>query len=101
MTLLVSFARKADYKNANYIMCGAAIHDAVHGTSVIRKHNMLLEFCAEPKSRDEMQAYINVSNRSHFSEYYLKPLLASGKLEMMFPDKPRSKYQKYTAACIK
>lgn len=88
-------------KNANYIMCGAAIHDAVHGTSVIRKQNMLLEFCAEPKSRDEMQAYINVSNRSHFSEYYLKPLLASGKLEMMFPDKPRSKYQKYTAACIK
>ena len=35
------------------------------------------------------------------SKYYLKPLLASGKLEMMFPDKPRSKYQKYTAACIK
>ena len=100
-------------KNVNYIMYGAsvhdathdathdAVHDAVHGTSVIRKQKMLLEFCAEPKSRDEMQAYINVSNRSHFSKYYLKPLLASGKLEMMFPDKPRSKYQKYTAACIK
>lgn len=40
--------------------------------------------------------YIDVSSRSHFSKYYLKPLLSSGKLEMMFPDKPKSKNQKYT-----
>lgn len=82
-------------------MCDAATHDAVHDTSVIRKQNMLLEFCAEPKSRNEMQAYINIPNRSHFSKHYLKPLLASEKLEMRFPDKPRSKYQKYTAARTK
>ena len=71
-------------------------HDAAHDTSVISKQNLLLEFCADPKSRDEMQAYIDVSSRSHFSKYYLKPLLSSGKLEMMFPDKPKSKNQKYT-----
>ena len=57
-------------------------HDAAHDTSVISKQNLLLEFCADPKSRDEMQAYIDVSSRSHFSKYYLKPLLSSGKLEM-------------------
>lgn len=87
-------------KNVNYIMCGASAHDtahdAAHDTSVISKQNLLLEFCADPKSRDEMQAYIDVSSRSHFSKYYLKPLLSSGKLEMMFPDKPKSKNQKYT-----
>ena len=95
-------------KNVNYIMSGASVHDAAHDTahdtahdaahdtSVISKQNLLLEFCADPKSRDEMQAYIDVSSRSHFSKYYLKPLLSSGKLEMMFPDKPKSKNQKYT-----
>ena len=51
-------------------MCGASVHDATHDTahdaahdtahdaahdtSVISKQNLLLEFCAEPKSRDEM-----------------------------------------------
>lgn len=79
-------------KNVNYIMCASSVHD----TSVVSKQNLLLEFCVEPKKRDEMQTYIDVSNRSHFSKYYLKPLLSSGKLEMMFPDKPKSKNQKYT-----
>ena len=86
--------------HVNYNMCGASVHvaahDTAHDTSVISKQNLLLEFCADPKSRDEMQAYIDVSSRSHFSKYYLKPLLSSGKLEMMFPDKPKSKNQKYT-----
>ena len=82
--------------HVNYNMCGASVHDAAHDTSVISKQNLLLEFCTDPKSRDEMQAYIDASSRSHFSKYYLKPLLSSGKLEMMFPDKPKSKNQKYT-----
>ena len=65
-------------------MCGASAHDtahdAAHDTSVISKQNLLLEFCADPKSRDEMQAYIDFSSRSHFSKYYLKPLLSYNKL---------------------
>ncbi len=51
-------------KNVNYIMCGASVHDAAHDTSVISKQNLLLEFCADPKSRDEMQAYIDVSRQT-------------------------------------
>ena len=43
--------------HVNYNMCGASVHDAAHDTSVISKQNLLLEFCADPKSRDEMQAY--------------------------------------------
>ena len=42
--------------HVNYNMCGASVHDAAHDTSVISKQNLLLEFCADPKSRDEMQA---------------------------------------------
>ena len=38
-----------------------------------------------------MQTYIDVSSRSHFSKYYLKPLLSSGKLEMMFQTNPKAK----------
>ena len=51
-------------KNVNYNMCDASVHDAAHDTSVISKQNLLLEFCADPKSRDEMQAYIDVSRQT-------------------------------------
>ena len=50
--------------HVNYNMCGASVHDAAHDTSVISKQNLLLEFCADPKSRDEMQAYIDVSRQT-------------------------------------
>ena len=56
---------------------------------------MLVKFCETPKSRSEMQKHIDILNRSFFSEYYLKPLLDSGKLFMIKPDTPSSKYQKY------
>ena len=81
----VFFSTATDFrvilKNVNYIMCGASAHDTAHDvahdTSVISKQNLLLEFCADPKSRDEMQAYIDVSSRSHFSKYYLCLLYTS------------------------
>ena len=37
------------------------------------------------------------SNRKHFFNYYLKPLLKSGKLLMTIPEKPNSSKQKYIA----
>ena len=50
--------------HVNYNMCGASVHVAAHDTSVISKQNLLLEFCADPKSRDEMQAYIDFSRQT-------------------------------------
>lgn len=58
----------------------------------------LLEFCAVPRSRSEMQAFCGVPGRKKFNNDYLKPLLDSGKLVMTIPEKPSSKNQKYVAA---
>ena len=72
-------------KNVNYIMCGASAHDtahdAAHDTSVISKQNLLLEFCADPKSRDEMQAYIDVSSRSHFMRWNRSAITGFRRME--------------------
>jgi len=55
----------------------------------------LLEFCKEPKSRDEMQKFCGITGRKKFLTNYLQPLLADGRLEMTIPDKPNSRLQKY------
>lgn len=101
-------------KNANYIMCGIMYGDTIHDTThdatyvvvhetvqehlVSTKQQQLLKFCTVARSREEMQLFIGISNRSHFSKFYLKPLLESGQLKMTIPDKPKSKNQKYVTA---
>ncbi len=68
-------------------------HDTPHDTP--HDQTGLLEFCATPRTRQEMMEFMGLVDRKHFTERYLKPLLASGKLEMPIPDKPQSKNQKY------
>lgn len=70
-------------------------HDTQHDTP--HDQTGLLEFCATPRTRQEMMEFMGLVDRKHFTERYLKPLLASGKLEMTIPDKPQSKNQKYKA----
>lgn len=86
-------------KNMNYIMDGVAIHDAIHDAthdnSLSEKQKSLIGYCLEARSREEMQLFLSISNRSHFSKFYLKPLLESGRLKMTIPDKPKSKNQRY------
>ncbi|MGN0595604.1 MAG: Fic family protein [Hominimerdicola sp.] len=55
----------------------------------------LLEFCKTPRTRAEMQKFCKIEGRKKFSEKYLKPLLAQGKLAMTIPEKPQSRNQKY------
>ena len=89
-------------KNVNYIMSGSSTHetthDTIHDLALTQKQALLLDFCTEARSRDEMQSFVGITNRSHFSKAYLKPLLASGKLKMTIPDKPKSRSQKYITA---
>ncbi|MCR5024702.1 MAG: hypothetical protein K6A90_10280, partial [Lachnospiraceae bacterium] len=63
-----------------------------------QEENKLLEYCKEPRSRQEMMDFIGVSDRKHFRVHYLKPLIEAGKLRMTIPDKPNSRNQKYVKA---
>lgn len=80
---------KVILKNVNYIMSGSSTHetthDTIHDLALTQKQALLLDFCTEARSRDEMQSFVGITNRSHFSKAYLKPLLASGKLKMTMP----------------
>ncbi len=59
------------------------------------KINALLEYCKEPRDRDEMMKFLGIKHRTTFRNDYLNPLLDKGKLVMTIPDKPRSKNQKF------
>lgn len=57
--------------------------------------NALLEYCKEPKDRDEMMKFLGIKHRTTFRNDYLNPLLNEGKIAMTIPGKPRSKKQKF------
>lgn len=59
------------------------------------KRMELLRYCSEPRTREEMMEFLGIKHRTTFRNTYLKPLLESGKLFMVYPDKPRSKNQKF------
>ncbi len=85
-------------KNVNYNLDGATIQDTIQVTIQDKRQNELVAFCAEARTREEMQTFIGITNRSHFRKAYLNPLLEAGKLKMTIPDKPNSKNQKYMKA---
>jgi hypothetical protein len=45
--------------------------------------------------RKALQSALGLSDRKSFRERYLKPALADGLIEMIIPDKPNSRLQKY------
>ena len=55
----------------------------------------LLEFCKVPRSRNEIQEFMNLSDRGHFRKTILNPLIKGGLLKPTIPDKPTSPNQKY------
>ena len=46
-------------------------------------------------NRQEIQLIMQLNDRFHFRDSYLKPALEAGLIEMTIPDKPNSRYQKY------
>lgn len=61
----------------------------------VERDEKILDFCAEPRTREEIQSFVGIAHREHFRAKILKPLLESGKLSMTIPDKPNSKNQRY------
>ena len=62
------------------------------------REQVILDFCAVPRSREEIQERIGISNRGYFRTKILNPLLEGGKLVRTIPDKPNSRNQKYVAS---
>ncbi|GAB1477136.1 Fic family protein [Bacillota bacterium] len=76
----------------------AAEQDNAQVTEQVDRAEKIIEFCADPKSREEIQSFVGIAHREHFRAKILKPLLDSGKLKMTIPDKPNSRNQKYVKA---
>ena len=58
----------------------------------------IISYCVVPRSREEIQLFTGLRNKSHFLKQYLHPLVESGKIKLTVPDKPNSKYQKYVSS---
>ena len=62
-----------------------------------KRAGTLLEFCAVPRTRQEITDYLGMQTVFYAMKHYVQPLLASGELRMTIPDKPKSRSQKYVA----
>jgi ATP-dependent DNA helicase RecG len=82
-------------KNMNYNLHGTTMQDSTQVTMQDKRIVSLINFCVNPRTRDEMQFHIGITNREYFRKNILKPMLESGQLQMTIPDKPNSRNQKY------
>jgi len=58
----------------------------------------VLRFCAEAKSRSEIQAHLQLKDRDHLRKMILQPLMEAGLLLQTLPDKPTSPKQQFISA---
>lgn len=58
----------------------------------------IVAFCMTPRRRAEIAEYCGYRDVKHFTQNYLKPLLAEERIVMTIPDKPNSKNQRYLSA---
>ena len=61
------------------------------------KVELILAFCTEPKSRDEIMNHLGLKHREHFRSEILLPMIEAGLLSLTIPGKPKSPLQKYIA----
>ena len=55
----------------------------------------LIAFCAEPKSRKELMAHLEIKHREHFRSTILAKALHLGLIETTIPNRRHSRFQKY------
>lgn len=58
----------------------------------------ILKFCTDARSKAEIADHCGYKSIKHFTDKFLKPMLASRQLVMTNPDKPTSPEQKYVTA---
>jgi len=62
-----------------------------------RKEGKLLAFCATPRSREEIAAFLGLT-QYYAMKNVVEPLVEAGQLILSIPDKPKSRNQRYSAA---
>ena len=90
-------------KNINYNPTTSAVEVSTEVTAEVsvevklasEKLSDLVAFCLTPRTRKEMQEFCGIKSDEYFRKNIVVPLLASGKLRMTIPDKPRSVNQRY------
>ena len=55
----------------------------------------VLDFCKKPRTREEIQKFLNIKDGKYLREKILKPLIKKQLLQLTIPDKPTSPNQKY------
>ena len=58
-------------------------------------NKLIIDFCEEPKSVQEIMDEFDFDSRTSFRRKYLTPMLKNGVLKMTIPENPSSKNQKY------
>lgn len=56
---------------------------------------LIIDFCREPRSVQEIMGKFGLDSRTSFRRKYLTPMMKKGVLKMTIPEKPSSKKQKY------
>lgn len=59
------------------------------------KLTALLDYCVEPRTREEMQEFCGIKTREYFRKKILVPMILQKKVLLALPDKPKSPKQKY------
>lgn len=55
----------------------------------------LLDFCAVPRTRQEIANFLRIKTIAYTTQHHILPLVEQGILTMTIPDKPRSRNQKF------
>ena len=66
-------------------------------TPQVKREELVFEYCRFPRTMGEIQLYVGMEDREHFSSEVLQPLLEKGLILMTTPDKPTSPKQRYFA----
>ena len=61
----------------------------------IKEYARIMEYLEIPRSRKEIQEFCGYKSRDSFMKTILNPLIDSKKVNLLYPDKPKSPKQKY------
>lgn len=85
-----AYRRKIEY----YHIC--RVQDKVE-----RGQQKILFMCDKPQTRKELMFMLDISSNKTFFRVYMRPLLESGQIRMLYPDRPSISIQRYVRADVK